>query len=73
MGVWSTGEACKKLNRQFIWIEMDEKYFEASKKRLWINSNLINLEEHLLNKINHIKMFTINNIKKLKIELNILA
>lgn len=34
MWVWSTGEACKILNRRFIWIEMNKTYFEASEKRL---------------------------------------
>ncbi len=34
MGSGSTGIACKNLNRNFIGIEMDEKYFKICKERL---------------------------------------
>ena len=37
MGSGSTGVACKNLNRNFIGIEKDEKYFEIAKER--INEN----------------------------------
>lgn len=34
MGSGTTGLACKNLNRKFIGIEMDENYFNISKKRI---------------------------------------
>ena len=34
MGSGTTGLACKNLNRKFIGIEKDDKYFEIAKKRL---------------------------------------
>ncbi len=34
MGVGSTGVACKKLNRKFIGIEINNEYFKAAQKRL---------------------------------------
>ncbi len=34
MGSGSTGVACKNLNRSFIGIEMDDKYFEIAKERI---------------------------------------
>jgi site-specific DNA-methyltransferase (adenine-specific) len=35
MGSGSTGVACKNLNRSFIGIEMDDKYFEIAKERIY--------------------------------------
>jgi DNA modification methylase len=34
MGSGTTGVACKKLNRNFIGMELDETYFEIAKKRI---------------------------------------
>lgn len=34
MGSGTTGVACKNLNRNFIGIEMDDKYFELAKNRI---------------------------------------
>lgn len=34
MGSGTTGVACKKLNRDFIGIELNEKYFDFAKKRI---------------------------------------
>ena len=34
MGSGTTGVICKELNRNFIGIELDEKYFEIAKKRI---------------------------------------
>jgi len=34
MGTGTTGVACKKLNRNFIGIELDEQYFETAKQRI---------------------------------------
>lgn len=37
MGSGTTGLACKNLNRNFIGIEFDNKYFEIAKKRIGVN------------------------------------
>ena len=34
MGSGSTGVACKQLNRDFIGIELDEKYFKIAETRI---------------------------------------
>ncbi len=43
MGIGSTGVACAKTNRNFIGMELEEKYFEIAKQR--INEALKNQEE----------------------------
>jgi site-specific DNA-methyltransferase (adenine-specific) len=35
MGSGTTGVACKNLNRKFIGIELDPKYFEIAKARVF--------------------------------------
>jgi DNA modification methylase len=44
MGSGTTGVACRNLNRNFIGIEKDEKYFEIAKKR--INEGANNVERN---------------------------
>ena len=34
MGSGTTGVACVNLNREFIGIELDERYFEVAKERI---------------------------------------
>ena len=41
MGSGTTGVACKNLNRRFVGIELDEKYFEIAKERI----NKLNSED----------------------------
>lgn len=36
MGSWSTGVWAVNTNRKFIWIELDEDYFNIWKERLWL-------------------------------------
>jgi site-specific DNA-methyltransferase (adenine-specific) len=35
MGSGTTGVACKNLNRNFIGIEKDKKYFDIAKERIF--------------------------------------
>lgn len=35
MWSWTTWVACKNLNRDFIWIELDKNYFNIAKNRIW--------------------------------------
>jgi len=68
MWVWSTWEACKQLNRQFIWIELDKTYYEASKKRLWIKDE-INIEQIIIDKIWYIRNITVKWLSDLRFDL----
>lgn len=45
MGSGTTGVACKSLNRSFIGIEIDEKYFNIAKNRIDNNSRLMEFYE----------------------------
>jgi len=40
MGSGSTGVACKNLNREFIGIELDEKYFNIAKERIGYETSI---------------------------------
>lgn len=44
MGSGTTGIACKQLNRNFIGIEIDEKYFEIAKQRIEHERKFSNLD-----------------------------
>ena len=41
MGVGATGVACKQLNREFIGIEIDERYYEIASERIDGTTNII--------------------------------
>ena len=41
MGSGTTGVACVNTNRNFIGIELDEKYFEIAKNRILENEPII--------------------------------
>ena len=47
MGRGSTGIACQNLNRNFIGIELDKKYFEIAKKRLEENEEKLKIDKQL--------------------------
>jgi site-specific DNA-methyltransferase (adenine-specific)/modification methylase len=69
MWVWSAWAACKELNRKFIWIELDKKYFEASKKRLLVKNEIIRRE--LFEKLFIIRELTIKSLRNLKLDIQI--
>ena len=41
MGVGATGVACKQLNREFIGIEIDERYYEIASERIEGTTNIV--------------------------------
>ena len=48
MGIGTTGVVCKKLNRDFIGIELVKDYFDYSKKRIEnIENNSSTLEKFI--------------------------
>ena len=48
MGSGTTGVACKELNRNFIGIEIDKKYFDVAKKRIdIIEPKQMTMEDYL--------------------------
>lgn len=47
MGVGGVGIACKSSNREFIGIEIDEKYFVVAKERLENNSGQLKIFDYL--------------------------
>ena len=49
MGSGTTGVACKKLNRNFIGIELNEKYFEIAKKRIEEKNNQATIFDYIDN------------------------
>lgn len=68
MWVGSTWEACKQLNRQFIWMEMNKEYFQASKKRLWVKEK-VNIRDIIFQEMDYIRNITVNWLKDLKVEI----
>jgi len=47
MGSGTTGVACKNLNRQFIGIELDPKYFAIAKQRMGISGVKVRVKRHV--------------------------
>lgn len=47
MGSGTTGVACKNLNRQFIGIELDPKYFAIAKQRMGISGAKVRVKRHV--------------------------
>ena len=57
MGSGSTGVACKITNRNFIGIELDEKYFDMAKKRIENNYSKEQVKSIYENKNNDDALF----------------
>jgi len=49
MGSGTTGVVAKKLNRNFIGVELDNIYFQIAKKRINAIKTLNNIEEYTNN------------------------
>ncbi len=66
MGSGTTGVVAKRFNRNFIGIEIDEKYYDIAKKRIEdtpIEGNLVKFLENLTNK-NVLQLDIYSNTKK---------
>lgn len=66
MGSGTTGVVAKRLNRDFIGIEIDEKYYDIAKKRIEntpIENNLVKFLENLVNK-NTLQLNIFSNTEK---------
>lgn len=51
MGSGTTGVACKALNKNFIGIELDKKYFEVAKARIGLEYDIFNCSTDINNNV----------------------